>query len=211
MADSRATFKEIKGHDIFIFIFFLRQVSWRESGELNKGESSSVNGTLLHCHSLWPFLFVQTSQGFSLSKWPTPFVSDPSLPVPFFFPHICHLQWLRDATASVSSVTTLTHTQRDQTRERRKRKKVGRQKRQWKRALTSSFNCVSECPSRLHYPGILRNLTCLLLETCEKAFVVLFYVSTAARKYFSWTSRDFSVAQIEAYFKQSVKPRIFFE
>lgn len=47
VAVSRATFTEIKGHDIFFF--FLRQVSWLQSGKLNNRECSSLNGTLPHC------------------------------------------------------------------------------------------------------------------------------------------------------------------
>lgn len=103
-----------------------------------------------------------------------------------FFVHICHLQWRHDATASVSSLTTLSHTlthTQTHTGDRQERvegKRGGEQERQRKRENTSSFNCVSECPSGLHYPDIRRNLSCLLLETYKKVFVVLLCVSTAA-------------------------------
>lgn len=155
---------------LLCFFFFFKQVCWHESGELNKGESSSVNGTLLDCHSMWPFPFVLTSQSFALSKWPTSFVSESSLPVPplflfsFFVSAICN-DCVTPRLLCHHWQRTHTHTGTKQGRAERKKVEIEETA---KEELTSSFNCVSECPRRLHYPGIRRNLTCLLLETCKK-------------------------------------------
>lgn len=136
-----------------------------------------------------------TQAGESLSKWPVSFVSNSSLPVLFFSLHIHHLQWLRDATASVSSVTVLSlalslscqHTHTDN--------KKGESSSDWgKWENTSSFNCVSKRPSGLHYPGIQRKLSCLLSETLKvlvDLFPPLLYLNGRARG-FGWACQDLS-------------------
>lgn len=141
-----------------------------------------MNETLLNCHTLWPFLFVLTSRGFSLSKWPVSVCKRffPSWPPPnthtlFFL--ICHLQWLRDATASVSSVTMLTRTLG--LNKRAGRNKVGRQNRLRKE-------------SSLHPLIVSPNIPVdFITEACEEISLVCsgkhvksvcssFYVSVAA-------------------------------
>lgn len=134
-------------------------VDAKDGGELNKGKRSSFGGTLLLCHRLWPFPFVLTRQGSTLSKWPMSFVRDSSHPLFFYSLSICHLQWPHDATASVSSVTTLTLKMNKIGGKERSRREVLK-----KKELTSSFNWASECPGGHHYPNIRTNLTCLLLE-----------------------------------------------
>lgn len=145
------------------------QLTWK----LNKGWCSSVNGTLLHCHSLRPLLFVLTSKRFSV-KMACAGCKRCLLSCPFFLFFFFSLP--SAVTAWRRSFCVIGDNARTHTGTRQERAVWKKEKRQWKRELISYFNCVSGCPIGLHYPSILRNLTCLLLETCEECLLFFLWL-----------------------------------